>query len=313
MRASIDQGEANDGDTCEQWSCKLASLAHDWRTNLFKQPDLMFTFDQMRPGMNAAGGVGVPELALLGGNSPSARRVAIPKSAFVSRVDLQTCLYNDTSEGHAIRKLEVGRRLALAARVLEYNETPTSLSFGPSIQAVAAEPVGKLLNVSVRLANSYGLHFADAPECAGCCNGRTGQLIQGVPVSGDAWTFIFSTGLKATVCKDISAGCDGRAHIRPDGSVDMLVDNAPPPPAKIAFVVYGGTGPWLSDETNEDRAPWTTSAQATNATASPPKLKCVYPHSPRFGVEACALYNGVGGYDAHTGIAMAPQFFQADI
>jgi hypothetical protein len=42
----------------------------------------------------------------------------------------------------------------------------------------------------------------------------------------------------------------------------------------------------------------------------PPKaLTCVYPHQPRFGLEACGLYNGgAGGYDAHAGVAMPAQY-----
>ena len=43
-----DQGEANYEDNCAVWGCKLAALAHDLRTTLFKQPELLFTFDQLR-------------------------------------------------------------------------------------------------------------------------------------------------------------------------------------------------------------------------------------------------------------------------
>ena len=38
-------------------------------------------------------------------------------------------------------------------------------------------------------------------------------------------------------------------------------------------------------------------------------LQCVYPHQPRYGIEACALYNGVGGFDDHAGIAMPAQWY----
>ena len=58
---------------------------------------------------------------------------------------------------------------------------------------------------------------------------------------------------------------------------------------------YGGNGPWLQRAV-------TTPIQDTT-------VKCVYPHSPRFGIEACGLYNGVGGYDDHAGIAMSAQVF----
>ena len=101
-------------------------------------------------------------------------------------MDLQTCLKNDTSEGHATRKQEVGRRLALAARVAAYGEPPTDLSFGPLIVGVSVETIkaaletenASLLNVTIALNYSHGLHHADVPECAGCCKGATGPLIQ---------------------------------------------------------------------------------------------------------------------------------------
>ena len=50
----------------------------------------------------------------------------------------------------------------------------------------------------------------------------------------------------------------------------------------------------------------------STCTAVPVRVR-VYPHADRFGIEACALYNGgAGGYDAHAGIAMAPQVFRAE-
>merc|ERR1712083_508479 len=104
-----DQGEANDKDTCEQWGCKLAALAKSWRADLFNQTDLIFSFDQMRPGANVAGGAGVANFEKF-----------IPNSVFATRLDLQTCLPNATSSGHAISKLEVGRRLALSMLVKLY-------------------------------------------------------------------------------------------------------------------------------------------------------------------------------------------------
>ena len=94
-----DQGEANYGDNCLTYGCKLSALAYDWRTNLFNQPDILFTFDQLRADAMAQG-TGTPSYA-----------DAIPHSTFSSRVDLQTCFANDTSSGHAIRKLEVRHSL----------------------------------------------------------------------------------------------------------------------------------------------------------------------------------------------------------
>lgn len=48
-----DQGEANADDSCEKWGCKLGALAKDWRENLFQNPKMLMTFDQLvRTGKN---------------------------------------------------------------------------------------------------------------------------------------------------------------------------------------------------------------------------------------------------------------------
>jgi len=291
-----DQGEANYGDNCLTYGCKLSALAYDWRTNLFNQPDILFTFDQLRADAMAQG-TGTPSYA-----------DAIPHSTFSSRVDLQTCFANDTSSGHAIRKLEVGRRLSLAARVVEFGEAPTDLSFGPMISGVAAEAVPiqdssqqALLNVTINLRNGAGLHHSDAPECIGCCKGWTEPLTQGVPATGDAWVLVFESGARAAVCKDknISTACTGSALIVSDqadqASVNilmLLVNQTSLQQEVISHVQYGGDGPWFTERRAD-------------------AVKCIYPHSLRFGIEACALYNGVGGYDDHAGVAMPAQLFKA--
>ena len=299
-----DQGEADDSHSCLQWGCNLASLGQSWRgSEGFNDATIVLSYDQMKPGIDATGGAGLPQYAEPGG---------IPNSIFTTRLDLQTCLANATSAGHAVRKLEVGRRLALALRVALLKEGPTPTSFGPSITGATATPLpgGKLLNVSVSLKNAEGLHHVDAPECDGCCHGRTGALIQGSPKTGDGWSFTFSDGTVGTVCKDGSmAECDGRANIRPDFSLDMLV---PSPKASttadaataltVTTVTYGGVGPWLADQ---------AAAEDTAPISAPAVLKCVYPHGPRFGIEACGLANGVGGYDDHQGIGMAAQIWKA--
>jgi len=291
-----DQGEANYGDDCLTYGCKLSALAHDWRTNLFNQSNVLFTFDQLRADAMAQG-TGAPSYT-----------DAIPHSTFSSRVDLQTCFANDTSSGHAVRKLEVGRRLSLAARVVEFGEVPTDLSFGPMISGVAAEalPIRDssqlvLLNVTINLRNGAGLHHSDAPECIGCCKGWTEPLTQGVPATGDAWVLVFESGARATVCKDknVSTACTGDALIVSDQAdraavniLMVLVNQTGLQQEVISHVQYGGDGPWLTEGQTD-------------------AVKCIYPHSLRFGIEACALYNGMGGYDDHAGIAMPAQLFKA--
>jgi len=318
-----DQGEANDGDDCKAYGCKLAALAHDWRHRLFGQPEAVFTFDQLRADGGAAGM-----------DAPAYAAAVIPNATFATRVDLQTCLANDTSEGHAVRKLEVGRRLALALRVSLYGEAPTPTSFGPTIvDADAAVRAGSqgVLNVTVRLQYAEGLHHADAPECDGCCAGRTGALIQGTPRTGDAWSVVLDDGATHAVCADASLGCDGQVLLLDGGRVSFLV-HAPaitPPKLRgaVRAVLYGGKGPWLVDAVSQIDAGlgWAPSRAlslvrvlggrrnlAAAATKHAPSAEqCVYPHPPRFGVEACALYNGAGSYDDHGGIAMAAQVWRA--
>jgi hypothetical protein len=78
--------------------------------------------------------------------------------------------------------------------------------------------------------------------------------LQGSPRTGDGWSFAFSDGSAGTVCAAGSvAGCDGKANIRADFSVDMLVaapkggSSAGSAPT-ITTVTYGGVGPWLDEE-----------------------------------------------------------------
>ena len=70
----------------------------------------------------------------------------------------------------------------------------------------------------------------------------------------------------------------------------------------VAAVEYGGNGPWM---VGPRQPPWDAERKLALRGAS--ALQCVYPHPPRFGIEACALYNGAGSYDDHEGIAMAAQ------
>lgn len=317
-----DQGEANYKDSCAVWGCKLASLAKDWRQELFHQDDMLFTFDQLRADPQAAG-IGSRRLA-----------AAIDGATYTSRVDLQTCLANDTSEGHSTRKVEVGRRLSLAALVRAYGRPPSSLTSGPIIigwnnqsisQGASQSAAGSLINISIKLNFSHQLHHWDAPECAGCCRGATGPLIQGTPKTGDSWSFVHADLSISTVCVEAppSSGaatlydCDGAANIVQDGggagSIWMLV-HAPTSGSPITKVVYGGTGPWLAGEAPDatfpgrmrDRAGTPPLIEASALSDS--SLKCVYPHQPRYGIEACALYNGIGGYDGHQAIAMSAQW-----
>merc|ERR1712046_355472 len=138
-----------------------------------------------------------------------------------------------------------------------------------------------IFNVVVHLSHAEGLHHSDAPECDGCCKGQGGPLIQGSPRTGDAWVFSLSDGSHANVCDDASIqGCDGQAHPQSDGSIRMSVQL--PANVDITSVTYGGVGPWLG-----------------NVQAQRGGEQCVYPHAPRFGLKACALYNGDGGYDAY--------------
>ena len=157
--------------------------------------------------------------------------------------------------------------------MVQYGEDPIATgSFGPSIQSVSvstvgvnkggAESHGTLLNVSVKLQHAVSLHFADGPECDGCCRGRTTPYTPGVPTTGDSWGVGFAggggggaAGSTATVCKDKTLGCDGAANLRADGSVDWLVlvpnttasiSTAP----AVAWVGYGGGGPMLGQADN---------------------------------------------------------------
>jgi sialate O-acetylesterase len=293
----FDQGTSDSDESCVVWGCQLSSLANDWRVRAFNDPSLLFTVDQLRAANMGGGGVGVPGFAAL-----------IPHSAFATRADLSTCLPNTTFDGHSRRKAEVGRRLALAAQVIELRQPSARCSFGPLIESVTVATLrgGQLLNISVKLSHAETLHFGDAPECDGCCHGRSGEHILGLPATGDSWTLGFADGRIATVCKDKSAGCNGAANLRADGTVDWLVmhpswantTHVPPIISNVSWVEYGGSVPFLSQSSKE--------IELEQLPRQLP-LGC----SARFGMGACGIYNGVGSFDDHMGIPMAAQVFRA--
>ena len=183
----------------------------------------------------------------------------------------------------------------------------SGLSFGPAIAAVDVAVASKSTGpstVTISLNYSEGLHHSDVPDCVGCCQGKNIEpnLIQGTPKTGDAWKFVLSDGTTVAPCVN-QTGCTGQATILPGGKVELAVIHAKP----ITHVLYGGTGPWLAGGGGAD----------ADTPAPPTPLvheKCVYPHQPRFGIEACALYNGGGSesksFDEHLGIAMPAQFFK---
>jgi sialate O-acetylesterase len=148
------QGEANSGNAIS-YACRFPAMITDWRIK-FSLPDLSFFYVQLaglkadwadiRAAQDAAlqlPGVGVAIATDLG--DPTAPAGAI----------------------HPRRKQEVGRRLALNARVLRYGERGGLVYEGPVLDSVELTRFGAILGH--RPGTADGLHLKGTAGCADCC------------------------------------------------------------------------------------------------------------------------------------------------
>jgi sialate O-acetylesterase len=149
------QGEAN-SDDATSYACRFPAMITDWRIK-FSLPDLSLFYVQLagfkannwaeiRAAQDAAlqlPGVGVAIASDLG--DPGAPAGAI----------------------HPRRKQEVGRRLALNARVLLYGERDGLVYQGPVLDSVEFTRFGAILGF--RSGTADGLHLKGTAECTDCC------------------------------------------------------------------------------------------------------------------------------------------------
>lgn len=168
------QGESNDSDQ-NSYACRFPAMITDWR-NKFDLPDLSFFFVQLAayhnrdtwPNFRAA------QLAA----------TQLPKVGFATAIDI-----GDPSSPHESihprRKQEVGRRLALSVRSIEYGERGGLVYTGPTLAGVQFSPgcCDDSSETIIRLSFSPGtadnLHVHGSPECKSCCSNFPFQVLNG--------------------------------------------------------------------------------------------------------------------------------------
>lgn len=167
------QGENNDigksGAFAGPWwyGCLFPAMIRSWRA-AFDSPDLPFYYVLLAAG----------HTALLREAQTAAS--LLPNTAFASAIDLgatEAEMAVGYEPGHPIRKQEVGRRLALAARALIYGEEGV-VPAGPAVRSYtlgrAADGAGLSVTLSFDASTAVGLHAAGTAVCTTCCNKTDG-------------------------------------------------------------------------------------------------------------------------------------------
>jgi sialate O-acetylesterase len=155
------QGEANAGDPIS-YACRFPAMISDWRLK-FQLPDLSFVFVQLA-------GFQQDNFPLLRAAQMAA--LQIPNVGFATAIDLGDP--SSTSGAiHPRRKQEVGRRLSLTVRSLQYHERGGLVYSGPILNGVQIntnDESGYLVRMSFESGSADGLHTAGSPECVACCS-----------------------------------------------------------------------------------------------------------------------------------------------
>jgi len=235
------QGESND-NAAVKYACSFPALITDWRKK-FDYTELPFYFVQLAPcdGSHWCGPfTGLRNAQLTGG-------MKLKRVGYAVAVDLGDH-FGPAKSVHSRRKQEVGRRLALEALRMQYNQT--TVSRGPQFASAAA-----------------------VTTSAGAAAGLTISYVQ----DGSA-TKLHPYG---TADCDVKGNCCGTSP----------------------FQVKSGSGAWV-------RANYTITGGGSEVTLTMPAgLTATDSTGVRYDWEqwpGCALYNGAGGPDNHTGIAGTP-------
>ena len=138
------------------YACRFPAMIADWRTK-FGLPDLSFFYVSLAAFADH-------RFAYL--RSAQDAALALPRVGRALAIDLGD---PSSPEGsiHPRRKQEVGRRLALAARVVQYNERGGLVADGPSLSSVQQMSGGAILGFDVGSAD--GLHLSGTAACRACC------------------------------------------------------------------------------------------------------------------------------------------------
>jgi len=161
------QGEANDvgkADACAGpafYKCLFPAMIQYWRDE-FKHPNLPFIYCLLAGGHSAV----LREAQAVGAG-------ALERTMFASAVDLSAATNEYLVAGHPPRKQELGRRVALVARRLVYNQTVVD-DQGPRVlsAAVAQAAAGGATTVTLTfdVGTNGQLHQNGTGGCTACCN-----------------------------------------------------------------------------------------------------------------------------------------------
>jgi sialate O-acetylesterase len=154
------QGEANAGDPAS-YACRFPAMIADWRKK-FNLPDLSFFFVQLAA-------YPTQDYSLIRAAQLDATQ--LPKVGFATAVDLGDPS-SPSGAVHPRRKQEVGRRLSLAVRSLQYAERGGLIYSGPKLAGVQLgqdENGFSTVSLSFEPGTADRLHVFDAPECVLCC------------------------------------------------------------------------------------------------------------------------------------------------
>jgi len=249
------QGEANGNDPVS-YSCRFPAMISDWRKK-FNLPFLSFFYVEL------AGLDNKENFVLL--RAAQAAALQLPKVGMATAIDL-----NDPASPqgaiHPRRKQEVGRRLSLAVRAIQYRERNGLTYLGPKLQSV------QFLN-----GNSYNSDTTLTATIPGCKDETTIIHLGFVPGTDDGLHI-----QDAPNCQN-------------DKKKNCCVHSSP-------FRILNSEGNWLSPPTTK---PFVIENEGVfipiNTTTRVLGIRYAWEGQP-----GCILYNGKGGADDHSGIAAAP-------
>lgn len=156
------QGEANAQDATS-YSCRFPAMITDWRVK-FNLPNLSFVYVQLA-GFDA--GSTWPWVRAAQGAA-----LQLPGVGMATAIDLGDPSNKANGDIHPRRKQEVGRRLALTMRAIQYRDPVAQFSYtGPELAGVGltSSPTHSSIVLSFQPGTAHTLHLAGAAACKNCC------------------------------------------------------------------------------------------------------------------------------------------------
>ena len=183
------QGEANDDDPVS-YACRFPAMISDWRQK-FDLPDLSFFYVQLA---GYAPGKTWPYL-----RAAQDAALQLPRVGLAAAIDLAD---PDSPNGaiHPRRKQEVGRRLSLTARAIQYEERGDLIHTGPILSGVhlSVSTEGshrRTATLSFVPGTADRLHLQGTAACTTCCSEAPFEIMN---ASGN-WTRVAEARVREDV------------------------------------------------------------------------------------------------------------------